>query len=34
MINQLKSIYDKQADIITDNCDSMLFLGGKGKVLS
>ncbi len=28
---QLKSIYDKQADIITDNCDSMLFLGGKGK---
>ena len=28
---QLKSIYDKQADIIADNCDSLLFLGGKGK---
>ncbi len=27
---QLKSIYDKQADIITDNCDTLLFLGGKG----
>ena len=28
---QLKSIYDKQADIIADNCDSLLFLGGKGR---
>lgn len=28
---QLKSIYDKQADIISDNCDSLLFLGGKGR---
>ena len=28
---QLKSTYDKQADIISDNCDSLLFLGGKGK---
>ena len=28
---QLKSIYGKQADIIADNCDSLLFLGGKGK---
>ena len=28
---QIKSIYDKQADIITDNCDTMLFLGGKGR---
>ena len=28
---QLKSIYDKQADIISDNCDSLLLLGGKGR---
>ena len=28
---QLKSIYDKQADVISDNCDSLLFLGGKGR---
>ena len=28
---QLKAIYDKQADIITDNCDTTLFLGGKGR---
>lgn len=28
---QLKSIYDKQADIISDNCDTLLFLGGKGR---
>ena len=28
---QLKSIYDKQADIISDNCDSLVFLGGKGR---
>ena len=28
---QLKSIYDKAADIISDNCDSFLFLGGKGR---
>ncbi len=28
---QLKALYDKQADVITDNCDSLLFLGGKGR---
>lgn len=28
---QLKSIYDKAADIISDNCDTFLFLGGKGR---
>ncbi|MEG2088067.1 MAG: type IV secretory system conjugative DNA transfer family protein, partial [Angelakisella sp.] len=27
---QLASIYDKKADIIIDNCDTLLFLGGKG----
>lgn len=27
---QLEGIYDKQADIIIDSCDTMLFLGGKG----
>ena len=30
---QLNSIYDKAADIISDNCDTFLFLGGKGKTL-
>lgn len=30
---QLTNIYDKAADIISDNCDSLLFLGGKGKTL-
>ena len=30
---QLTNIYDKAADIISDNCDMMLFLGGKGKTL-
>ena len=30
---QLNNIYDKAADIISDNCDSLLFLGGKGKTL-
>ncbi|MDL2233256.1 type IV secretory system conjugative DNA transfer family protein [Ruminococcaceae bacterium OttesenSCG-928-L11] len=29
--SQLKGIYDKHADTITANCDSMLFLGGKEK---
>lgn len=28
--SQLESIYDKKADIIIDNCDTLLFLGGKG----
>ena len=28
---QLRNIYDKAADIISDNCDTFLFLGGKGK---
>lgn len=27
---QLEGIYDKQTDIIVDNCDTLLFLGGKG----
>ena len=27
---QLEDIYDKKADIIVDNCDTLLFLGGKG----
>lgn len=27
---QMESIYDKKADTIADNCDTMLFLGGKG----
>ncbi len=30
---QLNNIYDKAADIISDNCDTFLFLGGKGKTL-
>jgi type IV secretion system protein VirD4 len=30
---QLNSIYDKAADIISDNCDTFSFLGGKGKTL-
>jgi len=30
---QLTNIYDKAADIISDNCDTFLFLGGKGKTL-
>lgn len=30
---QLEAVYDKKADIIIDNCDTMLFLGGKGKIL-
>ena len=30
---QLQHIYDKAADIISDNCDSFIFLGGKGKTL-
>ena len=29
--SQLKAIYDKHADTITGNCDTMLFLGGKEK---
>lgn len=29
--SQLTSMYDKKAEIIIDNCDSMLFLGGKGQ---
>jgi type IV secretion system protein VirD4 len=29
-LSQLKAIYKEATDIITDNCDSMLFLGGKG----
>lgn len=28
---QLRNIYDKAADIISDNCDTFIFLGGKGK---
>jgi len=28
---QLKSVYEKDADTISDNCDTFLFLGGKGK---
>lgn len=28
---QLKNVYDKAADIISDNCDTFIFLGGKGK---
>lgn len=30
---QLNNTYDKAADIISDNCDTLLFLGGKGKSL-
>lgn len=30
---QLESVYEKKTDIIVDNCDSLLFLGGKGKML-
>ncbi|MDF3005282.1 MAG: conjugal transfer protein TraG [Oscillospiraceae bacterium] len=30
---QVEGIYDKKADIIVDNCDTLLFLGGKGKIL-
>lgn len=30
---QIEGIYDKKADIIVDNCDTLLFLGGKGKIL-
>ena len=30
---QLNNTYDKAADIISDNCDTFLFLGGKGKTL-
>ncbi len=30
---QLNNLYDKATDIITDNCDTLLFLGGKGKTL-
>ena len=30
-IAQLRNIYDKAADIISDNCDTLLFLGGKGR---
>lgn len=30
---QLEAVYEKKADIILDNCDTMLFLGGQGKVL-
>jgi len=29
--SQLKAIYKDNAEIITDNCDTTLFLGGKGK---
>lgn len=29
--SQLKAIYKDNAEIIADNCDSTLFLGGKGK---
>ena len=27
---QLEAVYEKKADIIVDNCDTLLFLGGKG----
>lgn len=30
---QLTNNYDKAAEIISDNCDTLLFLGGKGKTL-
>lgn len=31
---QIEGIYDKKADIIVDNCDTLLYLGGgKGKIL-
>ena len=30
---QLNNTYEKAADIISDNCDTLLFLGGKGKSL-
>ena len=30
---QLNNTYDKAADIISDNCDTLMFLGGKGKSL-
>ena len=30
---QLNNTYDKAADIISDNCDTFIFLGGKGKTL-
>ncbi len=30
---QIEGIYDRKADIIVDNCDTLLFLGGKGKIL-
>lgn len=29
--NQLKSVYKDDADTIEDNCDTSIFLGGKGK---
>lgn len=32
-MSQLNHIYDKAAEIISDNCDTFIFLGGKGKTL-